>query len=880
MHAERDMLIKEVFPELRKRCDEIDVEFSFVDLRWGITDEQVEQGEVLPVCLGEIERCRPFFVGLLGEYYGSLPRQIPPDLVVAYPWLAEPRQRSVTEIEICAVLNHPDLARRAYFYFRNPDYLATLPGPVRVAWTSTGRAAADLQALKDGIRASSLPVREYADPQALSELVLNEMWEAIAVDFPPYASEARHEDARHQVYLEQYARFYVGQKSSLQRLDEFEAGFGPPLVVRGPVGAGKSALIANWLSERARSETAGPMFVHAVGATPTAARWEALLTRFMTWARDVLKVEGKISGEDEPQELLLAFPRFLRGAAEKARMLLLVDGVSELDEREGFAPLWWLPEDLPEGVRLVLTARDDSPALAETRRRQWPELSVGPLSVGEREALVQGALKRVGRQLRKDDLARITGADQTRVPLYIRILIQELCTFGHYDRLSERIRYYLEAVSLDELYARVMRRWEEDYGADVVRQTLVFTAVSREGLLEQDLFELTKPEGGVPLTSTRLSPFLLSAELEISPRPGVLSLTNQHVGRAIRRAYLTPETEAEARASLIDYFRMPTQLAVGFTLAIADETLRKMVASVVSESEEHLSAWEGRAFRELPWQLSHAGRWEELMELVSMPLYLRWAAEYCPGEPVHWWRELSARGYRAMAAFAGRLAPQSNASPEDLERIVSLLNEVGEKDEAFRARGMLNAKYRASGAWDRLGWSLMNQGAMLRSQRNYDRACELCRDAEAAFLKAGDEVGAACARADLGVTLFDRGLSAQRVQDVFESSRLLRDSLRVLQREGKTSLLAIVYNALGSALSMLGEVEPARDYLKRAEHLFRAMGQRTEAAAALKNRGLLEVVAGRRDAAASFFRMAAQAYRDAGNATEAMNVEVALAKIL
>jgi len=55
MQEERDVLIKKIFPELRERCRERRVDFIDVDLRWGVTEEQAERGEVLPVCLAEIE---------------------------------------------------------------------------------------------------------------------------------------------------------------------------------------------------------------------------------------------------------------------------------------------------------------------------------------------------------------------------------------------------------------------------------------------------------------------------------------------------------------------------------------------------------------------------------------------------------------------------------------------------------------------------------------------------------------------------------------------------------------------------------------------------------------------------------------------------------
>ena len=44
MHAERDHLVKVVFPELRERCAKRRLHLVDVDLRWGVTEEEAEQG--------------------------------------------------------------------------------------------------------------------------------------------------------------------------------------------------------------------------------------------------------------------------------------------------------------------------------------------------------------------------------------------------------------------------------------------------------------------------------------------------------------------------------------------------------------------------------------------------------------------------------------------------------------------------------------------------------------------------------------------------------------------------------------------------------------------------------------------------------------------
>ena len=56
--VERDLLMKRVFPELRRRARSRFVEVIGVDLRWGITEEESQKGDTLPICLREIERSR------------------------------------------------------------------------------------------------------------------------------------------------------------------------------------------------------------------------------------------------------------------------------------------------------------------------------------------------------------------------------------------------------------------------------------------------------------------------------------------------------------------------------------------------------------------------------------------------------------------------------------------------------------------------------------------------------------------------------------------------------------------------------------------------------------------------------------------------------
>lgn len=195
MHAEREELVKRVFPQLRKLCEARRVTWGEVDLRWGVTDEQKAGGKVLPICLAEIHNCRPYFIGILGDRYGWVPDEIPPELIERESWLTEHHERSVTELEILhGVLNNPAMTDHAFFYFRSPSSIDSLPADARHEHQELatpeeierfGAAEAErraeerrrkLAALKSRIRASGFPVREdYADPRSFGELVLQDL---------------------------------------------------------------------------------------------------------------------------------------------------------------------------------------------------------------------------------------------------------------------------------------------------------------------------------------------------------------------------------------------------------------------------------------------------------------------------------------------------------------------------------------------------------------------------------------------------------------------------------------------------------------------------------------------------------------------------------
>jgi hypothetical protein len=111
------------------------VELVDVDLRWGITEKEAQQGGVLPISLAEIDRARPYFMAFLGERCGWVlkPEEYDCSLTLEQPWLDDHLGgKSVTELEILhGVLNNPEMPGRAFFYFRDPKWSGKKGGAYR-----------------------------------------------------------------------------------------------------------------------------------------------------------------------------------------------------------------------------------------------------------------------------------------------------------------------------------------------------------------------------------------------------------------------------------------------------------------------------------------------------------------------------------------------------------------------------------------------------------------------------------------------------------------------------------------------------------------------------------------------------------------------------
>jgi tetratricopeptide (TPR) repeat protein len=810
MQEERDALATHVFPALRERCEARGVVWGEVDLRWGITDEDAAEAGVLSICLDVIDECQ-VFIGLLGERYGWVPAAFDAALLEREPWLGEQTGSSVTELEIVhATLSHSPRPQDALFYFRAPAAAASREGFVEAAteadtarwgldgaWAAARERRERLAGLKARIRDAGLTVREgYRDGRSFTQQVLDDLTSLIDDRFPEAApaSVLERDRAAHEAFADSRRSAFVDRPRYAVALDTQLASGSGPVLMTGVAGVGKSSLLADFArraEERSVDERPGvggdaavaPVITHFVGASTDSGALGGMLRRLIGEIADRCGVSVEIP--DKLDALRPAFAEALQRAATTGPVVLVIDGLDQLEDRGGGEWLTWLPPLLPTNVHIVVSARP-GPAVEEAMQRGWRVIEVDPLGEAERRELVAAHLRQYRKSLPRQAVERIVAAQASGNALFLRVLLEELRLYGDHGTLDRRLTSLLGAADVAALYQLVLARWEADYERDrpgLVRDALTTLWAARRGLSEAELLDLLR-DGELPLPSAIWSPLRLATKQMLVDHAGLFGFAHQYARDAVEDRYLALEGAQESAH----------QRLAGYFLA-SDRGPRRL--------------------EEGPWQLEQAGDWAELYELLSRPEVMLELTGSREADLRRYWARLESESqFRMMSGYAGVLSAPSDFDRGQVRAIAELLVDAGRGGEAL---GLYRSLERRSMSKDELQVVLGWQAVILKTGGRLDEALDLLGEQQRLCAEIGNTGGAQVSRGNQAAILQIRG-------DYDGALALLEEKERGARQRGARRLVADSLAAQADIHRLRGDLHRALELHRAQEVIVREIG--------------------------------------------------------
>ncbi|KAL0966294.1 hypothetical protein UPYG_G00293480 [Umbra pygmaea] len=649
MQAERDVLVRIVFPELRRRAAQHCLYLQEVELRWGVTEE--ETGRIVELCLSEVCRSQ-LLLCLLGERYGLVPpHPVLPDLP-QYSWLdSAPSGLSITEMEIRQFQAlHPDTAQNHMFcYFRTPHLSRSVPVAWRADFAAESKEAeSKMSELKRRILNSGAKVTEdypcewggvvdgkpyVKGLEKFGKSVLQDLW---GVLLKQYVEETDDTDSRsdltaQEAHQDALQRQFFGRAKLLSaaagKVKEAQVKGGLVLLEGGP-GEGKTlfmAALANSLSTSFKSQTVprGDVIFYSTAASQSACIVENLIRCLVQWLR-----RGK---EDSPlpssyKDLLAEFHSQLSGIRKDQPLALLVDGVEHVQDGRRQLVSDWIPQHLPQGVSLVLSVTSTSALLPVLTKKKGTVLfPLGQLSLPDRKEIVQKELGVYGKKLSdsafNNQLQTLLMKKGAVSPLYLHLACEELRNFASFEKMKESL--HVLPASLSELVHHSLSRLLSQYRGVGLGWALAAFTVSTTGLKESDLYailnicnDLTsgceratwhnilhlarKPKKRVPMAI--FSHIVRSLHNLIDPShchgpDDLLTLTNPEVKLAFKKELLLPGEPDWTRGHL---------LMAAHLWEIADP-----------QRTDTFLHCEASSILNLPFHLVRSGQWEAVRCLLS-----------------------------------------------------------------------------------------------------------------------------------------------------------------------------------------------------------------------------------------------------------------------
>ena len=514
MNTERQYFNTVIAPKLTRLCSERGVSFFSVDLRWGITEEDQISGNVIPICLREIDNCRPFFIGILGSRYGSILENITPNTLASFSWLKDQTGKSVTELEMFyGVLQNAEKSGipDCVFCFRSDEMSKKF-----MTESESDEKIQKLNTLKKTIRQNhDIPSFDYNSIDEFGKGVISAVSSWLDKEFP--TSESVYE-VRKKWYNSEILRDYVRLEGVHEFFDTYCGSSSRSLMISGEGQRGKTTALTAWTPKD------GEKILINCGADEKYQYWPAITAEIEWGLHEIDKSVGfpkfdaeasmlfgfmdgirsmndknKKPGQNifvtdyERESYRHGFISWLKSAKPKVPVYIVINDLNLIDD-ENAAYLNWLPSETGENIHIICSSNDET-IIDNAQILGW-NVKEMPLSLMKDSGIFLEQYMRIfGKNMSQSQKENLLKSPLMQYPGYLKYIIRYFNNYGNFENLSHLTGKIGRMTSARELYAFVLNNLLNTLQPDeaqAARTALFILNETSLGLREDTLYSIVR----------------------------------------------------------------------------------------------------------------------------------------------------------------------------------------------------------------------------------------------------------------------------------------------------------------------------------------------------------------------------------------------------
>ncbi len=534
MQGERDVIVNSVFPRLRREFRNRMTDIMEIDLRWGIDEADIKNRALLEICIGETLHCSPYFVGLIGDCYGTIAeaediQKLPPAYKRAIGMKSRtdiPKGVSLTELEMRAGAFVKENTEFSRFFIRNGSR----------SDDDNARLSKIEQTLSDG----GFSATEYAELSEFEEQIYTELHRYIGalLDSAPVPPISDAHYFAHLRFLKENCDKYVPCRELDDEVEE-KLSEGRRLWIRGEKGTGKSSLLSH-ITEKIGEKDGGDIFFHFADADGESISADNVKSRLRLFLSDKYAYSSaELSDID-------AIADILQNGNATSPVTVCVDAVEKFVDITLAPTLLGLTE-LSDKLTVILTSTKDNLSLKSKEK-----LHVLPLTEDQIRNIAVYSLQNYGKKLTPPQMAEILGNPNTKNPLFLSAMLSQLIMYGHHESFAAFFSRLSSLSGFSELFGVIIEQLkkyftERGFSTSLIDPALSLIVYSEHGICESELAEI------LGITPIERSVFLAAIELFISESDSLIRFNHDLIISTVKES-LPNGSEIRARTALANYF--------------------------------------------------------------------------------------------------------------------------------------------------------------------------------------------------------------------------------------------------------------------------------------------------------------------------------------